>query len=201
MSFKIFNRNHNASFSSKPTWQPPQELNLQWTLIEGSGPFITIGQCTRPHFEASDTESDTTAIKSNLDSLNEDRPEVQCQGWDKGGIPESPNSYIESLVQRVNRGRFIFELGDSSDGPRLVNPQEEHNGPVQPNPLDTTQFCNEETNERHLDPFKLLTLGPGPSLSDINLPPLILTSDFWCCKVEFYQPSCWLYSVPNLLVF
>ena len=21
------------------------------------------------------------------------------------------------------------------------------------------------------------------------------------CKVEFYQPSCWLYSVPNLLVF
>ena len=22
-----------------------------------------------------------------------------------------------------------------------------------------------------------------------------------CCKVEFNQPSCWLYSVPNLLVF
>ena len=21
------------------------------------------------------------------------------------------------------------------------------------------------------------------------------------CKVEFYEPSCWLYSVPNLLVF
>ena len=21
------------------------------------------------------------------------------------------------------------------------------------------------------------------------------------CKVEFYQPTCWLYSVPNLLVF
>ena len=21
------------------------------------------------------------------------------------------------------------------------------------------------------------------------------------CEVEFYQPSCWLYSVPNLLVF
>ena len=21
------------------------------------------------------------------------------------------------------------------------------------------------------------------------------------CKVEFYQPSCWLYSVPNLLIF
>ena len=21
------------------------------------------------------------------------------------------------------------------------------------------------------------------------------------CKVEFYQPSCWLYSMPNLLVF
>ena len=24
---------------------------------------------------------------------------------------------------------------------------------------------------------------------------------FYFCKVEFYQPSCWLYSVPNLLVF
>ncbi|KAL0009101.1 hypothetical protein SO802_010603 [Lithocarpus litseifolius] len=71
------NRNQIAFFSSQPTWQPPQESNLQWTWIEGNGPYITNGQSTRPHFEASDTNSDTTAIMFNLDSLNEDRPEVQ----------------------------------------------------------------------------------------------------------------------------
>ena len=92
------NRNQNASFSSKPTWQPPQESNLQWTWIEGNRPYITKGQSTRPYFEASNTNSDTKTIMFNLDSLNEDRPEVQCQGWDKGCIAESPDSYIKSLV-------------------------------------------------------------------------------------------------------
>nr|POF07466.1 hypothetical protein CFP56_20157 [Quercus suber] len=92
------NRNQNASFSSKPTWQPPQESSLQWTWIEGNGPYITNGQNTRPHFESSDTDSDTTTIMFNLDSLNEDKPKVQCQGWDKGCILESPDSYIESLL-------------------------------------------------------------------------------------------------------
>lgn len=120
----------------------------------------------------------------NLDSLNENRPEVQCHGWDKGCIPESPDTYIESLVQRVNRGRFKFELGDSSNGPRLINPQKEHNGPIQSDqlgkPLGNTQLSSGGTNERDLGPIKLLTLGPGPSLTNINLPPSILTSDFWC---------------------
>jgi len=60
----------------------------------------------------------------NLDSLNESILEaMQCPGWDKGCIPESPDTFIKSLVQRVNRRRFIFELGDSSNGPRLLNPQ------------------------------------------------------------------------------
>ena len=36
-------------------------------------------------------------------------------------IPESPDSFLESLVQRVDRGRFRFELGDSSTGPSLRN--------------------------------------------------------------------------------
>ena len=58
----------------------------------------------------------------NLDSLNENRLEVQCHGWDKGCIPESPDTYIELLVQRVNRGRFKFEFGDFSNGPRMINP-------------------------------------------------------------------------------
>ena len=37
------NGSHNASFSSRPPWQPPQESNLQWTWIEGNGPYITNG--------------------------------------------------------------------------------------------------------------------------------------------------------------
>ena len=31
--------------------------------------------------------------------------------------------------------------------------------------------------------------------------PLFVFQERPSCKVEFYQPSCWLYSVPNLLVF
>ena len=123
-------------------------------------------------------------ILFNLDSLNENRPEVQCQGWDKGGIPESPDSYVEALVQRVNRGRFRFELGDSSNGPSLVRPQSDLNGlataNLEENPLDSTQLISSGPNEGKLDPFELLTLGPGPSLSDTNLPPYILTSSLWC---------------------
>ena len=75
-------------------------------------------------------------------------------------------------------------MGDSSDGRRLINPQEEQNGPIQPNPkenpLDPTQLNSEGASERNLDPFELLTLELGPSLFDINLPPSILTSNFWC---------------------
>lgn len=72
----------------------------------------------------SKSSSDTIAILFNLDRLNETRLEVmQCHGWEKGCIPESPNSYIENLVQRVDRGRFRFELGDSSNGPGLMATQ------------------------------------------------------------------------------
>ena len=39
---------------------------------------------------------------------------------------------------------------------------------------------SEGPNERDLGPFELLTLGPGPSLPNINLPSSILTLDFWC---------------------
>ena len=48
----------------------------------------------------------------NLDKLNETHPEVlQSHGWDKGCIPESLDSFIENLVQRVDRRRFRFEWG------------------------------------------------------------------------------------------
>ena len=112
----------NARFSMRPTWLPPNDSNLKWTWIEGSGPFITNGQSCHSQFEASDTESDTTAVMFNLDQLNEERPEArQDQGWAKGCIPESPDSYIESLIQKVDRGRCRFELGGSSHGPSLID--------------------------------------------------------------------------------
>nr|POF06611.1 hypothetical protein CFP56_17341 [Quercus suber] len=105
---------HNTNeppFSMRPSWYPPAESNLKWTWIEGNGPFITNGQSNQPQFENSDSDSDTTAIMFNLDRLNDKRPEiVQEQGWAKGCIPESPDSFVESLVQRVDRGRFRFEL-------------------------------------------------------------------------------------------
>lgn len=115
-----------TSFATRPPWLPLDETNLKWALIEGNGPFITNGQNSRPQFEASNsgTESDTFAIMFNLDSLNEGRLEiVQAQTWMTGCIPESPDSFIKSLVQRVNHKRFRFELGDSSNRPRLIAPQ------------------------------------------------------------------------------
>ena len=82
------NGTNNASFSTRSPWQPPQDSNLQWTWNEGNGPFITNGQSTHPHFEALDSESDTTTIMFNLDSLSESRPEaMQYHGWEKGCIP------------------------------------------------------------------------------------------------------------------
>lgn len=110
--------------SNRPPWQPPTKSNLQWTWIEGNGPFFTNGQSSNPHFVDSESGSDTIAILFNLDKLNETRLEVlQSHGWDKGCIPESPNSFIENLVQRMDRRRFRFEMGDSSNGPGLMASQ------------------------------------------------------------------------------
>lgn len=48
----------------------------------------------------------------NLDSLNENRPEaMQNQSWEKGCIPESPDSFIKSLVQRVDLNWVIQVQG------------------------------------------------------------------------------------------
>lgn len=60
----------------------------------------------------------------NLDNLNVKQPEVMLKSaWARGQIPESPDSFIENLVQRVNRGRFRFELGSSINGPWLTQTQ------------------------------------------------------------------------------
>ena len=123
----------------------------------------------------------------NLDSLNDERAEImQEQGWAKGCIPESPDSVVESLVQRIDRGRFRVELGSSSNGPRLTGPQNEtlftdpyHLSP-HANPVEESQPNNIGPNVEELSPFELLTLGPGPStqLQELLTPPQSTT--LWC---------------------
>ena len=52
---------------------------------------------------------------------------------------------------------------------------------------------NNKPSHSYLLVFNFLHFSPFPSF----LPQLV----YKVCKVEFNQPSCWLYSVPNLLVF
>ena len=113
----------------------------------------------------------------NLDQLNEERPEArQDQGWIKGCIPESPDSFIESLVQKVDHGRFRFELECSSHGPSLIDPSigEAHlsveQGPestqpqqnMHPSPSFENQPNTNEVIMGELSLFELLNLRPGP---------------------------------------
>ena len=138
-------------------------------------------------FVDSESGSDTTAILFNLDRLNETRPEVmQCHGWEKGCIPESPDSYIENLVQRVDRGRFRFELGGSSNGPRLMTTQIRNSGQgvTQEGPqggnLGSDVPIELGPNLRDLGPFEQLTLGPGPLTSHTTPTPTVQTPSLWC---------------------
>ena len=70
------NTTHNTRFSSTPPWLLPENSSLKWAWIESHGRFVTNGNNQHPHVENSETESDTTAIMFNLDSLNEKRPEI-----------------------------------------------------------------------------------------------------------------------------
>ena len=104
---------------------------------------MTNGNSQHPYFEDSETGSDATTIMFNLDSLNEERPEVAQNGpWRKGCILESPDSFIESLVQRVDRGRFRFESGGPSDGPSLLPNQTKDSQPVIPQNLNNQNLTN-----------------------------------------------------------
>lgn len=97
---------------------------------------------------------------------------MQNLGWEKGCIPESPDSFIENLVQRVDRGRFRFEVGDTSNGPGLMDSQNL-------NPNSSLNQADQETgignigpNDRDLGPFEQLTLGLGPSTTLTARTPL-----------------------------
>ena len=171
----------------RPSWLPHAESNLRWTWIEGNGPFITNGKSNHPQFETSDFDSDTTTIMFNLDKLNDERLEImQEQGWAKGCIPKLPDSFVESLVQRVDRGKFRFELGSSSNGSSLTGPQNEslftnlsHHSP-HANPVEESQPSNIGPNVEELSPFKLLTLGPGPSTQLQELLSPTQSTTLWC---------------------
>ena len=61
----------------------------------------------------------------NLNSSNAERLEVMRGAtWGRGQIPESLDSFIDSLVRRVDRGRFRFEIGSLSNGPQLGRSQD-----------------------------------------------------------------------------
>nr|POE55683.1 hypothetical protein CFP56_59234 [Quercus suber] len=103
----------------------PLKLGLKWTWLANAGPFITNGEVKESQALSSDTESDSVTVTMfNLDKLNDVRLEVkQGSTWEKGHISESPDSFIESLVQRVDRRRFRFELVESSIGLGLLGAQ------------------------------------------------------------------------------
>nr|POE88635.1 hypothetical protein CFP56_72821 [Quercus suber] len=101
-------------------------------------------------------------------------------------IPESPDSFVESLVQRMDRGRFRFELGSSSNGPNLTGPQNEslltntsHHNP-HANPVEESQPNNIGPNVEELSPFELLTLGPGPFAQLQELISPTQSTTLWC---------------------
>ena len=70
------------------------------------------------------TDSDETVLLFNLDRLNEDHPDwVRRDAWNREQILDILETITESLVQRVDRNRFQFEVGSSSDGPQIRRPQ------------------------------------------------------------------------------
>ena len=121
--FSLPRPNHasTSSFSLRPPWVLHTSTGLKWTWIGQDGPKWDLRDTNQ---DSSETESESlTETLFNLDSLNESRPEaMQGTRWMHGQIPESPDSVIPPLVQRVNRGRLRFEVGDSSLGPRLFGP-------------------------------------------------------------------------------
>ena len=92
--------------------------------LDRSGwPVLTTGDFRETNLDSSETESESlTATLFNLDSLNESRPEVmQGTRWTNGQIPESPDSFVQPLVHRVNRGRLSRPHARSHNAERMQN--------------------------------------------------------------------------------
>lgn len=95
----------------RPPWFPSKSTGLKWMWLDGYGPFITNGRFQEVQGTTSkeDNESVTTQL-FNLESVNEQRPEnMQGVTWNVGCILESPNSLVESLVQRVKHWKILIQ--------------------------------------------------------------------------------------------
>lgn len=157
----------------RPSWFSPKAMGLKWTWVEDSRPFITNSEVRESNLATSDTESDLVIVTMfNLDKLNDIKPEVT---WNRGMIPESLHSFIESLVQCVKRGKFRLELGDSRSRPHLNQAQ------AQSYNLDRAKDNTMQTEvgkplesqgQAHIttaDPANITNSGLG-SLGNLNLP-------------------------------
>lgn len=88
----ITNEETNSPFSMRPSWHPPVSSDLRWTWVGSDGPFITNGELRETNLDSSETESESVTERLfNLDTLNEDIPEVLVgAALRRGQIPESP---------------------------------------------------------------------------------------------------------------
>ena len=110
--------NSGNTFILCPPCALPMNSSLHWTWVEGNGPFMTNGTLREDTQSDSVTDSDETVLLFNLDRLNEDHPDwVRRDAWNREQILDILETITESLVQRVDRNRFRFEVGSSSDGP------------------------------------------------------------------------------------
>ena len=117
------NAEDTATFILRPPCALPSGSNLHWTWVGDNGPFMTNGSLRENSRSSSATDSDETVLMFNLDRLNEDCPEwVRRNAWSGDQIPDMPVPYSEDLIQRADRNRF--EVGGSSDGPRIRRAQE-----------------------------------------------------------------------------
>lgn len=87
---------------------------------------------------------------------------MQGATWDMGLIPESLDSFIESLVQQMNRGRFRFELGKSCAGPCLsrVQAQSYDMNRLQDNRKHVTRGCPSESFHSTQGPIRATSNSP-----------------------------------------
>lgn len=76
---------------------------------------MTNGEVREDMLSIAETYSESIiVVMFNLERLNVAKPEViQGHAWERGMIPESPDFFIETFVQRVDQGRFHFEVGTS----------------------------------------------------------------------------------------
>lgn len=77
---------------------------------------MTNGELREEPNSTSATKSDSeTVVMFNLGRLNDDRPEwLRWDAWNRGQIPDSIDSIIESLVTRVDKDRLRPDFGSSS---------------------------------------------------------------------------------------